>query len=444
MNAVPAGWHPDPARRHQFRWWDGSQWTAHVSDNGVAGVDPPQAPAARSDAGQAAQVPAAAVVAAAQAGPTGPAHLSQSSAQSAGIVAQGVARAAGASDGQRTASGERVVWEGVQNRGRGLGGTRWVLTDDTLEIHAGRLNHSLQRVPLADVAAVRLSRGMLERAAGVGDIALDVVTDQGTIATLVMDNVPDPEVVEGLLQRLRVAAGERRQVAQASGEVAQLRSAIAAYSHTVDLIDAGLYQRRHVLDDAAAYQAELKKIADSRAAMVKAGTAVAGNDQASAQAKSVGKLALRAYNGAVDQLTYKLRPYRLEAALAKLDRERDTIDRMLRPFDLRLSIPYHRASRKEIELTADFVDAKEREREALRARREELREAEKVERQLAAERARLAKEREHYLRALAAAQASGHASAEDLSGLQAKLAELETRRRRSTLGRRTPERATCM
>lgn len=38
--AVPAGWHPDPAGRHQYRYWDGVQWTASVSDNGVVGSDP--------------------------------------------------------------------------------------------------------------------------------------------------------------------------------------------------------------------------------------------------------------------------------------------------------------------------------------------------------------------------------------------------------------------
>ncbi|TLM80636.1 MAG: DUF805 domain-containing protein [Actinobacteria bacterium] len=37
---APAGWHPDPFGRHQYRYWDSSRWTAHVSDNGVAGEDP--------------------------------------------------------------------------------------------------------------------------------------------------------------------------------------------------------------------------------------------------------------------------------------------------------------------------------------------------------------------------------------------------------------------
>lgn len=38
--ASPAGWHPDPMRRYQLRYWDGQTWTAHVSTNGSTGVDP--------------------------------------------------------------------------------------------------------------------------------------------------------------------------------------------------------------------------------------------------------------------------------------------------------------------------------------------------------------------------------------------------------------------
>ena len=38
--ATPAGWHPDPTRRHESRYWDGAAWTEHVADAGVTGVDP--------------------------------------------------------------------------------------------------------------------------------------------------------------------------------------------------------------------------------------------------------------------------------------------------------------------------------------------------------------------------------------------------------------------
>jgi uncharacterized RDD family membrane protein YckC len=44
--STPLGWYPDPSRRHELRFWDGSAWTAHVANRGVVGVDDPNRPAA--------------------------------------------------------------------------------------------------------------------------------------------------------------------------------------------------------------------------------------------------------------------------------------------------------------------------------------------------------------------------------------------------------------
>jgi hypothetical protein len=37
---APAGWNPDPTGRHQYRFWDGSQWSDQVSDVGQVTSDP--------------------------------------------------------------------------------------------------------------------------------------------------------------------------------------------------------------------------------------------------------------------------------------------------------------------------------------------------------------------------------------------------------------------
>ena len=39
MSNQVGAWHPDPYGRHQQRYFDGIVWTAHVADNGVAGLD---------------------------------------------------------------------------------------------------------------------------------------------------------------------------------------------------------------------------------------------------------------------------------------------------------------------------------------------------------------------------------------------------------------------
>jgi uncharacterized protein YxjI len=40
MSTTPANWYPDPTGRHQLRYWDGTNWTEHVSTNGATSTDP--------------------------------------------------------------------------------------------------------------------------------------------------------------------------------------------------------------------------------------------------------------------------------------------------------------------------------------------------------------------------------------------------------------------
>src|SRR5689334_6717893 len=37
----PADWYPDPYGRHEMRYYDGAQWTEHVSSHGRQTIDPP-------------------------------------------------------------------------------------------------------------------------------------------------------------------------------------------------------------------------------------------------------------------------------------------------------------------------------------------------------------------------------------------------------------------
>jgi hypothetical protein len=41
--AVPSGWYADPSGRFELRYWDGGQWTEHVSRAGQQYTDPPVA-----------------------------------------------------------------------------------------------------------------------------------------------------------------------------------------------------------------------------------------------------------------------------------------------------------------------------------------------------------------------------------------------------------------
>lgn len=44
FTGIAPGWLKDPSGRHEQRYWSGTEWTEHVSDGGVPGVDPPPGP----------------------------------------------------------------------------------------------------------------------------------------------------------------------------------------------------------------------------------------------------------------------------------------------------------------------------------------------------------------------------------------------------------------
>jgi hypothetical protein len=41
FTGIAPGWLIDPSGRHEKRYWSGSEWTDHVTDGGVPGIDPP-------------------------------------------------------------------------------------------------------------------------------------------------------------------------------------------------------------------------------------------------------------------------------------------------------------------------------------------------------------------------------------------------------------------
>ncbi len=48
---MSGSWEPDPGGRHQLRWWDGTRWTDHVSDQGQTTTDPLTGPVEAVPAG---------------------------------------------------------------------------------------------------------------------------------------------------------------------------------------------------------------------------------------------------------------------------------------------------------------------------------------------------------------------------------------------------------
>lgn len=214
-------------------------------------------------------------------------------------------------------------------------------------------------------------------------------------------------------------AGVEREIAEALSRLAVVREEVAsAQVEVVEtqelalLQEVGIYEYRHPLTDAVAYKsalADLKAQIKVQASGSGSGGAVLAatnwsvNGSASQGRKMVkdfSKLMLRAYNAEADNCVRTLKPHTLPSAVDRLSKVRETIARLGKTMDIRISDPYHRLRVRELELTADYLTKVEEERERVRAERERQREEERAQREFEREKARLLKEQGHYAGAL--------------------------------------------
>ena len=197
----------------------------------------------------------------------------------------------------------------------------------------------------------------------------------------------------------------------------QVRLAVVTTEELALLQEAGVYRYQHPLAAAVAYQKALDTIDEQIKAMVKVdgGAVLAAKswtvNGSEAKGKTMlrdyAKLMLRAFNAEADSLVRDLKPHKLEAAKERLTKVSETIARLGKTMDIRIAPAYLRLRINELELTADFVQKQAEEKEAERQERERLKEERKVQQEIERERARLDKERRHYMNALEALLAKG-------------------------------------
>lgn len=242
-----------------------------------------------------------------------------------------------------------------------------------------------------------------------------------------LDNAALERERQRLAAELAQLAGEaqrrRGDIAGLEQRLGRLRDEIAAAEGTAELVEVGVYNYRHRLDDAVAYKAQLDMLRDKIKATAKIG-AVTGNTnwtvngslpQGRKMVNEVSKLMLRAYNADADHAVRTLRPYKLDTALTRLDTTRSTIARLGQTMDIRITDAYHRLRRDELALTADYLAKVEEEKERQREARERAREEQRAAAEFARERERLERERHRYSETLARLEERGDtAKAEEI------------------------------
>lgn len=223
------------------------------------------------------------------------------------------------------------------------------------------------------------------------------------------------------------------QIRAANDQLAEIRKAIVVTNDLALLQEAGVYEYRHPLTDVVAYEQRLEQLESRIKDMTrKDGGAVQGTtnwtvngSQAAGRAmvRDFSKLLLRAFNAEVDNLVRGLKPYKVAGAIEKLRKVADTIEKLGKSMDIRISQQYFDLRIQELELTADYLAKLAEQKEAERLERERLREERKVQQEIERERARLEKERQHFANALEAVKANGDEFA--IARLQEQLSEVD-------------------
>jgi uncharacterized protein YlxW (UPF0749 family) len=212
-------------------------------------------------------------------------------------------------------------------------------------------------------------------------------------------------------------AALRAQLEDAGADASQ---AIALDDERV-LQDVGIYRYHHPLENAVAFKERLDAVLGRIAEVIKADTAIERSNmftfdgslaKGRKMSADLAKLMLRAYNAEADNVVRSLRAGSVQIAIKRLEASRDAIAKLGKMMEMRISDAYHALRIDEVELASDYQMKKQEEREAAREERERLREEQRVDAELAAERERLDKERNHLVTVIEKLRAGGSEDAD--------------------------------
>jgi hypothetical protein len=226
----------------------------------------------------------------------------------------------------------------AEARGEKLGDIARNLLADAKEIQAEQQRTLKQLEELGGLSISDLAKRRSELEVEVGDLEKRLARERATI-----------EADRALL----------------TSQTDQARQAIVETRETALLQEVGIYDYRHPLTDAVAYESALSRLQDAIKAATKkdcgaieAATNWEVNGSKTEGAKmirDISKLMLRAFNAGADTLIRGLKPYKLDSAKERLRKVEETIKRLGEGMQIRISPTYYQLRVDELELTADFL-----------------------------------------------------------------------------------------
>jgi len=216
-------------------------------------------------------------------------------------------------------------------------------------------------------------------------------------------------------------------------EILEIKKSLIETQEIAMLQEVGVYQYTSVLDTSEGYSEKIaeirakikeRNITNGGAITAAQGWTVNGSTAEGAKmVKEFSKLMLRAYNGEVDDALRTLKPYKLEAAIDRVNKVEDSIEKLGKTMLIAIDDAYHELRISEIKLTADYLAMKEDEKERQKEEKLRLKEEEKAQKEFEKEKEKLNKELSHHQAVLAKADETGNTQAAEEA--KAKIAEVQ-------------------
>jgi len=241
--------------------------------------------------------------------------------------------------------------------------------------------------------------------------------------------------IEQEIAQLKITKTEiEKALGTARQELSNLKASLIETEEIAMLQEVGIYQYSTVLESSVLYAEKIKEIeieikkrnlADGGA--IEAANEWIVNGSASEGRKVIkefSKLMLRAYNGEVDDAIRTLKPYKMQAAIDRVDKVEKSIEKLGKTMSITINDTYHQLRISEIKLTADYLEKKEEEKEKQKEEKLRLKEEEKAQKEFEREKEKLNKELMHHQSILAKANESGDSKVIEVENQ--KIAEIQS------------------
>lgn len=187
--------------------------------------------------------------------------------------------------------------------------------------------------------------------------------------------------------------------------IAKLKQDTIFFEDAITFQEFGLYTPRYDFIKSDEYKLQLEKIRTQQKEMIKKDLAIVGaKDWTVDGSKSKGtkmindmkKLFLRAFNSDCEDAISHVKYNNYEMSIKKIRQSADSIERLGKTMRLHIMSGYINLKIEELYLAFEYAQKKQAEKEEQKAARAEMREAAKLQRELAEQRKKVEKEQTHY------------------------------------------------